>query len=242
MTHVPYRGQTPAITDVLRRTDSARIHDHGRRDRSRAGGKARSARHVRRRSATSSFPTRRPRTSWAIRSVIVVGWSGLLAPAGTPPQIIGKLHGGMAKALAMPDVKEAILKQGSKAVSSSSPDEFERYIKCGDARSSTPSSRPPGWKGRSRADVLRREDASLRPADALVQHDPGAGILGGAAAGRLAAHRARGLSRHHPGRADALRARARNREPQARRRRGRLSSSSRRPRRRSPRARATTAS
>ena len=29
----------------------------------------------------------------------------------------------------MPDVKDAILKQGSKAVSSSSPEAFERYIK-----------------------------------------------------------------------------------------------------------------
>jgi tripartite-type tricarboxylate transporter receptor subunit TctC len=33
------------------------------------------------------------------------------------------------RALAMPDVKEAILKQGSKAVSSSSPEAFARYIK-----------------------------------------------------------------------------------------------------------------
>ena len=61
--------------------------------------------------------------------MIVVGWSGLIAPAGTPAHIIGKLHSGMAKALAMPDVKEAILKQGSKAVSSKSPEEFARYIK-----------------------------------------------------------------------------------------------------------------
>ena len=53
----------------------------------------------------------------------------MLAPAGVPPQILKKLHGGMAKALAMPDVKAAILKQGSKAVSSKSPEDFARYIK-----------------------------------------------------------------------------------------------------------------
>ena len=63
------------------------------------------------------------------QSVIVVGWSGLLAPAGTPPQIIGRLHSGMARALASPDVKDAILKQGSKPVSSKSPEDFERFIK-----------------------------------------------------------------------------------------------------------------
>jgi tripartite-type tricarboxylate transporter receptor subunit TctC len=60
--------------------------------------------------------------------VVVVGWAGLFAPAGTPPHIISRLHGGMVKALASPDVKDAILRQGSKAVSSSSPAEFERYI------------------------------------------------------------------------------------------------------------------
>ena len=61
--------------------------------------------------------------------MIIVGWAGLLAPAGTPPQILSKLHSGMAKALASPDVKDAIFKQGSKAVSSKSPEEFTRYIK-----------------------------------------------------------------------------------------------------------------
>jgi tripartite-type tricarboxylate transporter receptor subunit TctC len=62
-------------------------------------------------------------------SVVVVGWSGLLAPAGVPPQIVSRIYSGMAKALAMPDVKDAILRQGSKAVSSASPEAFERYIK-----------------------------------------------------------------------------------------------------------------
>jgi len=60
---------------------------------------------------------------------VVVGWAGLLAPAGTPPQIIAKLHSGMAQALTSPDVKATILKQGSKAVSSKSPEDFARFIK-----------------------------------------------------------------------------------------------------------------
>jgi tripartite-type tricarboxylate transporter receptor subunit TctC len=75
------------------------------------------------------FPNTPTPTEAGYPSVVVVGWSGLLAPAGVPPQIIAKLHSGMAKALAMPDVKEAILKQGSKAVSSTSPQAFEAYIK-----------------------------------------------------------------------------------------------------------------
>ena len=62
-------------------------------------------------------------------NVVVVGWAGLLAPAGVPKPIINKLYAGMAKALAMPDVKDAILRQGSKAVVSKSPEAFAHYIK-----------------------------------------------------------------------------------------------------------------
>ena len=75
------------------------------------------------------FPNTPTPTEFGYPSVVIVGWAGLFAPAGTPPHIIDRLHGGMAKALASPDVKDAILRQGSKAVSSSSPAEFERYIR-----------------------------------------------------------------------------------------------------------------
>ncbi len=128
MTHVPYRGQTPAITDVmagqipLAFTTTAGLADlveTGKLDLLATFGQERD----------EQFPNTPTPTEAGYPSVVVVGWSGLLAPAGVPPQIVGKLHGGMAKALAMPDVKDAILKQGSKAVSSSSPQAFERYIK-----------------------------------------------------------------------------------------------------------------
>jgi tripartite-type tricarboxylate transporter receptor subunit TctC len=128
MTHVPYRGQTPAITDVisgqipLAFTTTAGVTDlveTGKLNLLATFGRERD----------EQFPNTPTPTEAGYPSVVVVGWSGLLAPAGTPPQIIAKLHAGMVKALAMPDVKEAILKQGSKAQSSSSPEAFERYIK-----------------------------------------------------------------------------------------------------------------
>jgi tripartite-type tricarboxylate transporter receptor subunit TctC len=62
-------------------------------------------------------------------SVVVVGWSGVLAPAGVPPQIINKLHAGLVQVLAMPDVRAMITKQGSNPVSSKSPEDFARFIK-----------------------------------------------------------------------------------------------------------------
>jgi tripartite-type tricarboxylate transporter receptor subunit TctC len=128
MTHVPYRGQTPAITDVLGGqipiafTTTAGVTDlvtSGKLDLLVTYGQERD----------EQFPNTPTPYELGYKDVVVVGWSGLLAPAGTPPQIINKLHDGMVKALAMPDVKAAILKQGSKAVSSKSPEDFARYIK-----------------------------------------------------------------------------------------------------------------
>ena len=128
MTHVPYRGQTPAITDVLGGqiplafTTTAGVTDlvaSGKLDLLATFGQQRD----------EQFPNAPTPYELGYKSAIVVGWAGLLAAAGTPPQIIGKLHNGMAKALAMPDVKDAIFKQGSKAVSSKSPEDFARFIK-----------------------------------------------------------------------------------------------------------------
>jgi len=128
MTHVPYRGQTPEITDILSGqiplgfTTTAGVTElveAGKLNLLATFGAARD----------EQFPNTPTPTEAGYPKAVVVGWAGLLAPAGTPPAIINKLYAGMAKALAMPDVKEQILKQGSKAVSSKSPDDFARYIR-----------------------------------------------------------------------------------------------------------------
>ena len=128
MTHVPYRGQTPEITDILSGqipfgfTTTAGVSDlvaSGKLDLVATFGKERD----------DQFPNVPTPTEAGYPNVVVVGWSGLLAPAGTPKPIIDKLHAGMVKALAMPDVKEAIAKSGSKAVSSPSPEAFGQFIK-----------------------------------------------------------------------------------------------------------------
>jgi tripartite-type tricarboxylate transporter receptor subunit TctC len=128
MTHVPYRGQTPEITDIvsgqipLGFTTTAGVTElveSGKLNLLATFGEKRD----------EQFPNTPTPYELGYHSAVVVGWAGILAPAGTPQPIIKKLHAGFTKALAMPDVKEAILKQGSKAASSRSPEDFERYIK-----------------------------------------------------------------------------------------------------------------
>jgi tripartite-type tricarboxylate transporter receptor subunit TctC len=59
---------------------------------------------------------------------VVDSWNGLLAPKGTPPAIIAKLHAGVAKAMAAPDVREKLEAQGAVVVGNK-PAEFKTYIR-----------------------------------------------------------------------------------------------------------------
>jgi tripartite-type tricarboxylate transporter receptor subunit TctC len=128
MTHVPYRGQTPAITDVLGgQIPMAFTTTAGVTDLVSSGKLLLLATFGQERD--EQFPSTPTPYELGYRSAVVVGWAGMLAPVGTPPQIVNKIYAGLAKALAMPDVKEAILKAGSKAVASKSPEDFARYIK-----------------------------------------------------------------------------------------------------------------
>jgi len=128
MTHVPYRGQTPAITDVLSgQIPIAFTTTAGVTDLVESGKLSLLATFDEKRD--EQFPNTPTPTELGYSGVVIVGWAGLLAPAGVPPQIVSKLHSGMVKALAMPDVKDTILKQGSKATSSTSPQAFANYIK-----------------------------------------------------------------------------------------------------------------
>jgi len=128
LAHVPYRGQTPALTDLLAGhipivfTTMAGVTDMVE---------------TRRVNLLATFGEERdeqfPSTPTVVESgyprVVIVGWSGLLAPVGVPPQIISRIYSVIARALAAPDVKSAILRQGAKAASSASPEDFARYIK-----------------------------------------------------------------------------------------------------------------
>lgn len=56
------------------------------------------------------------------------GWFGVLAPAGTPKEIIGKLSAEITKVLRAPDIKEKLLRQGMDPLILT-PDEVSALIK-----------------------------------------------------------------------------------------------------------------
>jgi tripartite-type tricarboxylate transporter receptor subunit TctC len=58
----------------------------------------------------------------------VAVWFGLVAPAGTPREIIQKLNAEVLKILAMPDVRERFVSQGVEPVGST-PEQFAEHIR-----------------------------------------------------------------------------------------------------------------
>src|SRR5579871_435825 len=128
MTHVPYKGQTPEMTDLMAGqipvgfttlAGASGFVEGGKLDLIATFGRERDG----------QFPNVPTVAESGYPNVVIVGWSGILAPAGVPKPIISSLHAGLVKVLSMPDVKAAIIKQGANPVSSKSPEDFGRFIK-----------------------------------------------------------------------------------------------------------------
>lgn len=55
-------------------------------------------------------------------------WSTILAPAGTPPDIVSKLNASIREVLAMPQVREGLVANGGDPETKKTPAEVGRYI------------------------------------------------------------------------------------------------------------------
>ena len=63
----------------------------------------------------------------------VQSWAGVLAPAGTPPEIVGRLHREIVRILKIPEVRNAFLAQSAEPVGNT-PEEFAAEIRSSVAR------------------------------------------------------------------------------------------------------------
>ena len=63
----------------------------------------------------------------------VIGWNGVLAPAGTPPAVVKKLHSGLDSALKLPDVVTRLAATGFEPVGST-PEAFAAFVRTDIAR------------------------------------------------------------------------------------------------------------
>lgn len=124
ITHVPYRGTTPAMTDVLAGEvdgifDGPSAMPNVEAGRLRAIAIASESRHP----AAPNVPTFRE-----LGVDLVFGsWFGFLVPKGTPDAIVDKLNADLRKAVADPATRAAIDKTGL-LVAAGSPKEFAEFL------------------------------------------------------------------------------------------------------------------
>lgn len=128
MTHVPFRGNGPALTEVMAGRVSftfypiVGIADYVNQKRLRVLGVGTARR-------LPDFPdTPTMAESGFPGFEETAPWVGLLAPAKTPPEIVNKLHDAMVQALAKPAVKERLRSLGAIPVGDT-PAQFAQYLR-----------------------------------------------------------------------------------------------------------------
>jgi len=127
MTHVPYKGMAPGITDLLGgqvqvafpTMVAGLVHARAGRLRGLAVTSAQ------RSPAAPDLPTV---AEAGVPGFAVEGWYGILAPAATPRAIVDKLGRGIADSVRSSDVSERFAVDGSVPVGSL-PDEFTTHLR-----------------------------------------------------------------------------------------------------------------
>jgi tripartite-type tricarboxylate transporter receptor subunit TctC len=126
MVHVPYRGSTPALVDLLGGTVQLMFDvtpsslPHVKAGRLRPLGVTSSAR-------LDVLPDVPPVGDF-LPGYQAAGWIGFGAPRGTPPAIVEKLSKEIAAAVADPQIKARLADLGGTTLPTGSPAEFGAYI------------------------------------------------------------------------------------------------------------------
>ncbi len=130
--HIPYRGFPPAVTDMLSdniQTMFAIIP--AVLPQVRAGKlKAFAVTGLKRSALAPDVPSVAELGYPQLESL---AWIGLLAPAGTPTEVVNRLHAEGVKAMRAPDTRDALGKQGFDVVANS-PAEFSAWIRTEQAK------------------------------------------------------------------------------------------------------------
>jgi len=125
--HVPYRGAAPVITDLLGGRISMFFGNVTAVLPQVQDGKLRAlaVTSPKRVAATPDLPTL---AEAGFPGFDATASFGLVAPAGTPPAIIDKLHRETVRILALPEVRKRFAELGSEVIGNS-PSEFSAVIK-----------------------------------------------------------------------------------------------------------------
>lgn len=127
MTHIPYTGSGPALVDMLSGTVDVMFDSTPSALPQLKGGKLKglAVTSALRSSTIPELPT--IEEAGQLKGFDASSWFGLWAPAGTPVEIVNRIQQEVARALALPAVKEKLYAQGA-VPSGSTPAEFTKFI------------------------------------------------------------------------------------------------------------------
>ena len=124
--HIPYKGSAPALTALMAgEVDMVFINvpailSHVKSGRLRPLAAAGAKR--------SEIMPEVPTLKESGIDIVMALWYGVLAPAGTPKDIVAKLAGAINKAAFAPDIKQRLLDQGAEPVGST-PEQFGAMLR-----------------------------------------------------------------------------------------------------------------
>jgi tripartite-type tricarboxylate transporter receptor subunit TctC len=127
MTHVPYKGNGPAVIAQLSGevqlgfNNMLAVLPHAQSGRLRALAVTSARR-------SASLPNLPTMAEAGVPGYEATSWNGIFAPARTPRPIIDKIHAEVVKILRTPDIREKLVAAGSDPVGST-PAEFQAYVK-----------------------------------------------------------------------------------------------------------------
>jgi tripartite-type tricarboxylate transporter receptor subunit TctC len=125
LVHVPYKGSAPAVTDLLGGQvqvmfdNAPNVLPHVRAGKLRALAVSTAAR--------SAFAPDLPAVAETVPGFDVEVWFGVVAPAGVPREVIGRLNADINAVLALPEVKNRFAEQGVRVIGGS-PESFGAYL------------------------------------------------------------------------------------------------------------------
>ncbi|MDH3064403.1 tripartite tricarboxylate transporter substrate binding protein [Achromobacter insolitus] len=127
LVHIPYKGNAQALTDVLGGQLSFTFDTVVTATPHLRSGKLRgyAVTGPRRAPGLPDIPTME---ELGYKDFVVTQFQGLLAPAGTDPAILSRLHEEVVKAARQPDVIQKLQTEGGNEIVAGTPQEFARLI------------------------------------------------------------------------------------------------------------------
>ncbi|MDP2254869.1 MAG: tripartite tricarboxylate transporter substrate binding protein [Polaromonas sp.] len=129
MAHIPYTGSGPAMMAMVSGNVDVMFDNLPSAMPQIKGGKLKAfaVTSAERSAALPDLPTIEQAGGPTLKGFDASSWFGLLAPAGTPPDIVKRMQEEVAKALSTPAIKEKLLAQGA-IPSGNTPQQFAAFI------------------------------------------------------------------------------------------------------------------